>query len=261
MTSTAESFLGHPQAQILLLGSFHFQDKGLDAYQPQHQLDVFADQRQREIEDVVQRLARFAPTRIAIEDDPANQARVDDAYQAYAGEDAPLGPWESHQIGFRLAKRLNHPRVWCVNASDRHYESPSAPEEYARTHGQEYLLSEWSPRFMAWYAHGDARKTERTLRETLLAVNAEDALLRSHGHYLVDRFKVGAGDDYPGPDRITSWFNRNLRIFANLQRITDRPDERILLVIGAGHVPILRHCVQASPEYALAEVATYLGNP
>ena len=59
---------------------------------------------------------------------------------------------------------------------------------------------------------------------------------------------------------MTGWFNRNLRIFANLQRITERPDERILLVIGAGHLAILRHCVQASPEYDLVEVAEYL-NP
>ena len=74
----------------------------------------------------------------------------------------------------------------------------------------------------------------------------------------MDRFKVGVGDEYIGADWATAWFNRNLRIFANLQRITERPDERILLVIGAGHVPILRHCVQASPEYELVEVQEYL---
>jgi pheromone shutdown protein TraB len=67
------------------------------------------------------------------------------------------------------------------------------------------------------------------------------------------------GDEYPGVDAKTAWYNRNLRIFANLQRITDRTDERILVIIGAGHVPILRHTVQASPEYALVEVADVLG--
>jgi hypothetical protein len=36
------------------------------------------------------------------------------------------------------------------------------------------------------------------------------------------------------------------------------PDERILLIIGAGHVPILRHCVLASPEDTLVEVQQYL---
>jgi len=30
-----------------------------------------------------------------------------------------------------------------------------------------------------------------------------------------------------------------------------------LLIIGAGHLPILRHAVLASPEYHLAEVREY----
>ena len=58
---------------------------------------------------------------------------------------------------------------------------------------------------------------------------------------------------------MTHWYNRNLRIFANLQRITEPSDERILLVIGGGNVPVLRHCVQASPGHELVEVEVYLG--
>jgi len=49
-----------------------------------------------------------------------------------------------------------------------------------------------------------------------------------------------------------------LRIFANLQRITQSAEERILLIIGRGHLAILRHCVLASPEYDLVEVHEYL---
>ena len=79
------------------------------------------------------------------------------------------------------------------------------------------------------------------------------------GMYLVDYFKLGIGDELPGVDWVTVWYSRNLRIFANLQRITETPDERILLIIGAGHLSILRHCVLASPEYDLVEVHDYLG--
>jgi hypothetical protein len=64
-------------------------------------------------------------------------------------------------------------------------------------------------------------------------------------------------NDYPSADQIAGWYNRNLRIFANLQRITEVPDERII-IIGGGHLPILRHCVMASPEYNLVEVCDYL---
>ena len=83
-------------------------------------------------------------------------------------------------------------------------------------------------------------------------------LLRHHGHYLVGTFKLGRGDDYFGADLKTAWYNRNLRIFHNIQHATSGPGDRILIVIGSGHVPILRHAAQASPEYELVEVCDVL---
>jgi len=83
-------------------------------------------------------------------------------------------------------------------------------------------------------------------------------VLRSHGQYLIGGFRIGRGNDYLGPDMRTRWYNRNLRIFHNIQRITRSPDERILVIIGSGHLPILRHAVEASPEFDLEEVSTYL---
>ena len=117
---------------------------------------------------------------------------------------------------------------------------------------------QWWPRFEAEIAASDKLSDQQTLQETLLRMNSEEALLRSHGTYLVDTFKVGQGHDYIGPDWVTHWYNRNLRIFANLQRITESSQDRILLIIGSGHVPILRHCAQASPEYRLIEVSDYV---
>ena len=53
------------------------------------------------------------------------------------------------------------------------------------------------------------------------------------------------------------WYNRNLRIFANIVRVTE-PGDRLLLVIGAGHVPILKQAADSSPEYRLVEVRSVL---
>jgi hypothetical protein len=57
---------------------------------------------------------------------------------------------------------------------------------------------------------------------------------------------------------VSGWYNRNLRIFRNLQRITRGPDERLLLIIGSGHLPILRFVAEHSPEYVLEEPGDYL---
>lgn len=281
VSSDLERFLGRPTAQIMLLGTFHFQDRGLDQYRPQFGFDVFSERRQCEIAEVVAALAAYAPTKIAVERRAEEQQELDASYEAYLRGTFALPADEVYQIGFRLAKRLGHARVYGVNAWGRYYEppvdieahvrahglergylddllAPATPQAYAEAHGQMYLLSQWSPRYTAAAAYEDRRKTELDLREVLLRANAEEHVLRGHGRYLVDEFKVGGDGEYQGADWVTQWYNRNLRIFANLQRITESPDERILLIIGGGHVPVLWHCVQASPEYELVEVAEFL---
>lgn len=261
MASHYDPFLGQPTASILLLGVFHFQDRGLDWHKPQHGFAVFAEQRQREILAVVEQLTRYQPTKVAIERTADQQATTDQEYAAYRRNDFTLPADEIYQLGFRLAKQMGHAQLYCVNAWDRHYEPQVDLEAYARQHGQELRLTEWSPRFEQAYQYTDQQVPRQTLQEIFLGGNAEANIIRSHGHYLVDWFKIGVGNEYPGADQVTGWYNRNLRIFANLQRITERPDERILLIIGCGHLPILRHCVQASPEYKLVEVHEYLTTP
>lgn len=250
--------LGAPSASILLLGAFHFEDAGRDWYKPQHDVDILSASRQREIVEVVDRLAHYAPTKIAVERTPEQQGEIDEGYAAYLRGNLDRVADEIYQLGFRLAAQLGHRRVYGVNAWDRHYEPDLDLEVYAREHSQEDLLTEWSPRYQQLYEHDDRLLSRQSLRQYLLYLNAEERIIQGHGHYLVDWFKLGEDGDYTGPDVVTGWYNRNLRIFRNLQRITHMPDERILLIIGAGHLPILRHAAQASPEYGLVEVADYL---
>lgn len=266
----------HPPTEMMLLGTFHFQDKGRDRYQPQHQLEIGA--RQAEIQGVVEQLAAFRPTKVAVEFDALQQSSVNHDYRAFLRGAYELSGSEHHQLGFRLAQHLDHERVHAVNVWGRFYEpprdidledasghpeAPFDPHEalatYAHEHGQEHMLAQWSEHYLGYNTRLDKRKTQQTLRETLLELNQLPNILAMHGYYLVDHFKVGTGSEYPGVDAVTAWYNRNLRIFADLQRITEPPGERILLIIGTGHVPILRHCVQASPEYDLVEVFDYLG--
>jgi hypothetical protein len=286
MDRQSNSFFSELTAQIMLLGTFHFQDRGLDAYKPQLDVDILSPQRQQEVTDVVERLARFQPAKIAIERRPERQAEIDQEYRAYLGDAFPLPGDEVYQLGFQLAKRLGHASIHCVDAWGRYYEPPLDLEAYAanrttrelqqllaeqfdfdpfrdlmtyaREHGQEALLAQWQIALQKAGESGDQAKTQRTLRETLLLGNREEHIWRSHHPYLVGPFKIGVGNEYPGVDYVAAWYSRNLRIFANLQRLREAADDRILLIIGAGHLPILRHCVLTSPEYALVEVHDYL---
>ena len=79
------------------------------------------------------------------------------------------------------------------------------------------------------------------------------------GHYLVGGFKAADGTGYPGADHVSGWwYNRNLRIFANLLQLARETDDRVLFIVGAGHLPILHHAAQSAPDVELVEVAQVL---
>jgi Family of unknown function (DUF5694) len=273
-------------ARVMLLGTFHFHDAGLDWYRSQYDIGVLSDQRQREIHDVVTRLAAFAPTKIAVERRPDCQAELDRQYHDYLHNLFSLPGSEIYQLGFRLAQRLGHPRIYGIDAWGRYYDPPLELEsygqgrttkelnqfledqfhfdpndtirQYAQRHGQEHYITAWQQTLAATAQADDLGKTTHSIRENLVRCNREQVLLENHGFYLTGWFKIGVDHEYPGVDWVTAWYSRNLRIFANLQRITEDVGERILVIYGLGHIPLLRHCVLASPDYALVEVHDYL---
>ena len=70
---------------------------------------------------------------------------------------------------------------------------------------------------------------------------------------------MGAGDTYIGADLLTKWYERNIRIFNNIQRLAG-PGDRIILIIGSGHAPILRELIDSDPELVLVDPLPYLAS-
>jgi hypothetical protein len=264
----ADLFRDVHKVDVLLLGTFHFDDPGLDDYQPQFPWNPREPRHQREIAEVVGLLVAFRPTRVALEWPIARQAALDSAYREFMSAQAPLGTTERDQLGFRLARALGHERVYAIDAPARSYDPNMTQEEYDRhvarlIEGADHQLvarqQDLESRYAMLARFDDSLKGTMPLRDYLIRENEPEHVLASHGQYLIGGFYLGRNDDYFGPDMRTRWYNRNLRIFQNLQRITGSSDERILVIIGAGHLPLLRYSVQASPEYRLVEVREYLG--
>lgn len=264
-TLTLDEFQAYPpKAKVLLLGTFHFKDAGKDSYKPETDIDIRSEQRQDELREVLDLIVeRFGPTKIALEADGAWAERMrSESYPAYLRDETDeLGPNEVYQVGFRLGRELGLEELYFIDASGRRYaDLPEDTEAYAAEKGQSHLLQNpWDARYFALYRNGDRKKADQTLREIWLDMNRPERLLAGHGHYVLSSIALGDGEEYPGADHVTGWwYNRNLRIFANIHRIAEQ-DDRILVLIGAGHVPILRHAIQASPEFELVEVSEVLG--
>ncbi len=50
-----------------------------------------------------------------------------------------------------------------------------------------------------------------------------------------------------------------MMMFVNLSRIASEPGDRVLVVVGAGHVPLLSHFLRGAGRFHLKQVSTYLG--
>ena len=86
--------------------------------------------------------------------------------------------------------------------------------------------------------------------------NQQDTLWAAQAAY-AKMAGVGAGDGYAGTHVASQWYERNLHIFANVARIA-APDERVLLIIGQGHAPILRQLVSDHPAMQPVEPNDFL---
>ena len=79
---------------------------------------------------------------------------------------------------------------------------------------------------------------------------------RDHEFYMSLAQFAGNGE-YPGPDLLAAWYQRNIRIYSNLRAIVDSPDDRVLVIYGSGHLFWLQRDVFDSPDLELVRFSDY----
>ena len=104
---------------IMILGTTHFANPGMDGINTKMD-DVLAPKRQREIEQLVEQLKAFGPTKIALEVDFSRDAEINGYYQGYLKRIHELTRGEGDQIGFRLAKQTGTPKGVLCGSFSKH---------------------------------------------------------------------------------------------------------------------------------------------
>ncbi len=189
---------------------------------------------------------------------PHRNPRVPDAYADYRQGTYTLGRNEVEQIAFRLAKKLNVTTVYPVDYPM--FMRGLTPDELDDSGpGAASKPRETSPGRQPRLSKEDLLLRRSTVREYLLHLNSPDMIRTGQADYLnmllPDRTSSAI---YARADLVTNWYKRNLRILTNLNRVVDAGKDRVLLLIGAGHVGILRQLVNDSSYYCLVSPEEYL---
>lgn len=255
MASTATN-----RPTLLVLGSYHMNNPGRDAFNPEAD-DVLSPRRQAEIRDVVASLAPFHPTQVALEQSWQLGERLQQDYIAFRAGTLALTRDERHQIGFQVAHAADVPQVTAV---DWDFDDPAAtgpdtedPWTYAATH-QPLLRQDIDQEGRSVIAEMTARLESGTVREVLRWLNSPAQEAANHRTYLGTLAQVGSREHPVGVAWLAGWYRRNLLIFTNLARLAASPQDRVLVIYGSGHVPLLRQFANLSGLFQLEDVADYL---
>ncbi|MBD5138556.1 MAG: hypothetical protein HDT24_04525 [Ruminococcus sp.] len=232
-------------AEIVLVGTFHYPER----------FDIFSQGVQNQIDEFTNRLALFHPNKIAVEFPYGMQNKLDELYARSEkhcfGENAAYGNIERYgsivpfksvneivQIGFRLGNKLNHDKIYGID------EDIELSDE---------LFEKITPYMdMNSYFEKIQMMTEKTqdLKELYAIHNSDAYITFDHSMYMAMN-KINLGN-YEGSQLVLQWYERNLKIFSNLQNVCEKED-KVLVLIGSSYLKILKELIRASSEMDLCE--------
>lgn len=241
------------RAEVLVLGVYHMANPGRDIFNMPAD-DVLSPTRQQEIAELVAALERFRPTKIAVEA-PYGENVEPKRYADYLAGARPLARNEVEQIGFRLAKGLGHTTIY---PADEEAEFPfQRVLDYAKATGQSVKLDALMGEIAEMVKEQDRYLKTHTVLQTLLFMNSDARVAQDVGFYVLEA-RYGEPGDYAGPDLLAEWYRRNARIYNNVAKLVATPEDRVLVIFGAGHLGWLRQDFAADPTLRLRKLEEFV---
>lgn len=242
------------KVKIMTFGTIHLQTDGVEY------LDMLSDNRQQELLNVVNRLANFKPNKVLLEQQPQYEKDMNDRYQRYC-KDGIINITPEHysdlneriSIGCRIAKMCGIDYLYCIDYMNDWLQNDAI--QYAKEHQPELakvIEEKIEEELNATFVHQYDK-----LVDLYCYLNSEEALLLQHRNCFLSFNAIGVKPDYIGNKFVTSWYDRNLKIFANLQNIVEE-DDRVLIIYGAAHLHIINTLIRESYNMEYISPISYL---
>ncbi len=243
--------------QVLLVGTSHwnnYQSEGLDVAQT-NEVDILSDKYQNELSEIVQKIERFKPDKIFVERTLDYQPKLDSLYKLYQttawGEDKRN---EIYQLGFRLAKKLGHKKVYGIDylGTQFPYDSLMTAMESAK---QTKLMSSFQNGLKEYETNYNKLTSQQSpLKDILFFLNDKKQRNIDLSFYLSGTNQGGSLDNSVGSFLASEWIKRNIYSYGLLQKYTEADDRRIMVVMGTSHIAVLKSLMTYHPTWETVEL-------
>jgi len=243
------------ELKVLLIGTFHFDNPGLDVAKFKN-ADILSPKRQQEVEEVTRLLKIFAPDKIFIEAIPARQLQIDSSFASYKAGKKELSPSEVEQLGFRLAKQSGLSTLYAVDYQEAEFPFDSLMKS-AMEAGQTDITSFVQKTIEEVQKSFNEALQKLTIKEMLLRENGEDLMRLQHEFYF-KLLPAGRPGNHIGSYLVSEWWRRNMVIYENILKQLNGNEEKIMVIFGSGHTAILNELMKFNPNIKLVSVSEVL---
>ena len=243
--------------EVLLIGSSHwdnYQSEGLDVAQT-NEIDILSSKYQSDLLEIVEKIKEFKPDKIFVERTLRYQPRLDSIFYLYTTTDWGKGRRnEIYQLGFKVAKELEHKRVYGIDFRNTQfpYDSLMKSMEMAK---QTELISDFNDEIKQYEInYNKLVSDDKSLKNIFYFLNDDEQRKLDLSWYLNGANKSGNLNSTVGSFLASEWIKRNIYTYGLIQKYTESKDERIMILMGASHIAVLENLISYHPEWKTIEL-------
>jgi len=265
LTFAVFSFGQAKKVKVLLIGSFHFNNPGSDAVK-EKDYDILSAESQKELEWMAERIKSFRPTQVFVEWEYDQQQELDSLYRLYldgayfsslnkqSRRYRYYSQGEIFQLAFRVSRKADIKKVTAIDYEDALFPYDSMMTAI-RSAGQTQLL-DWNKRYNEESAASSSK--DKSLTQKLLRLNSKEERRDNRSWYLSFANRAGNDKTFVGAYLASEWYRRNLYMYSLVQKKITAGDDKIVVLLGAGHISMIEQFVKDDDRFELVELKDVL---
>ena len=244
-----------PKIKVLNFGTFHF---GYTTDASKTEFDEHDDSNLKEAHEIAAKLAAFKPTVIVVENVPERNEELQADYEEYLKNPDTVYAitGEVRMLAFELGRLAGTKRIYGIDhkLSYKYWIGQELEENHIDSVTHDNFFKD--P--LSYFPSVNAGMDTLSLLEHLKVMN-RDRLLDFAITVNADGLTfAGSEGGFEGADEAAKYYQRNLRMFSNLNRIELSKDDRVFILMGASHTAFFRDFINRSPKYEMVNTFDYL---
>lgn len=240
--------------EVLNFGTFHM---GFTNDANKTEFDEHDKKNQKAVHKIAEMLAKFKPTVILVETRPEYDEKLQSIYKAYVKnpEMSFKNPNEIELLAYELGRLSGTERIYGIDHKMGYnynigFEMENTLDK--KTH-DDYLNNP-----LLYHTSLKLDESKLSLLDKLKLTNHNlylDFLITVNADILTH---VGSEKGFEGADEAAKYYQRNLRMFSNMNRIDLKEGDRVFVLMGASHTAFFRDFISRSPKYKMVNTFDYL---